>query len=84
MTKMLEPAYRLIASGSKENAILNCLIIVLILLIIAFCVFLSIKSRKTESKDHERGGKPKATGLFKPKAPGSTRFTHISTKAPRR
>lgn len=84
MTQVLEQAYRLITAGGKENAILNCLIIVLSLLIIAFCLFLIIKNRKGASGAHGFRGKPKTTGLFKPKDESSTRVMHSSTKAPRR
>ena len=85
MMKVLEAACSLILSGGRVNSILNCLIIVLVMLICAFCLFLVMKKRKNseKAKAYRFSCAEKPTRLFRPSKESSVRATHISVKKPR-
>ena len=87
MLKAIEFAGELVLSVKTANTVLNCLIVGLIMLIAAFCIFLKLKHHRddTEKKCHQRRISPSENPapLFNPSSDSSGRATHISTRNPR-
>lgn len=84
MMKALECVRSPMLSGGRADTVLNFLILGLILLIFAVCLFLVIRHRARYSRARNRSEKEKPSGFLSPRTESSTRATHISTKKPRR
>ena len=87
MLKAVEFAGELVLSAKTANTVLNCLIVGLIMLIAAFCIFLKLKHHRDcagKNNDQRRTSPPeKPASLFNPSNDSSGRATHISTRKPR-